>query len=190
MAIRRNRKKSHWQRRAMALGFCTLFCLGQGCYEQKVVDRDTFGPVPDGDEYEVDIYLISELAGRFLAQKKSGETVICGDFGKEGTETNTCAMPSFLFYQSPIVKDGENAGVWNPSDGDGKFVLGSESSDVVIASNGEGGNCQYTLKIRPYYDSEDEKMSGRTISYEIKAKNRKTDFNLLKKISDNNLELM
>ena len=55
----------------MALGFCTLFCLGQGCYEQKVVDRDTFGPVPDGDEYEVDIYLISELAGRFLAQKKS-----------------------------------------------------------------------------------------------------------------------
>lgn len=189
MAIRRNRKKSHWQRRAMALGFCTLFCLGQGCYEQKVVDRDTFGPVPDGDEYEVDIYLISELAGRFLAQKKSGETVICGDFGKEGTETNTCAMPSFLFYESPIVKDGENAGVWNPSDGDGKFVLGSESSDVVIASNGEGGNCQYTLKIRPYYDSEDEKMSGRTISYEIKAKYGETDFNLLKKISGNDLEL-
>ena len=189
MAIRRNRKKSHWQRRAMALGFCTLFCLGQGCYEQKVVDRDTFGPVPDSDEYEVDIYLISELAGRFLAQKKSGETVICGDFGKEGTETNTCAMPSFLFYESPIAKNGENAGVWNPSDGDGKFVLGSESSDVVITSNGEGGNCQYTLEIRPYYDSEDKEMSGRTISYEIKAKYGETDFNLLKKISGNDLEL-
>ena len=94
----------------MALGFCTLFCLGQGCYEQKVVDRDTFGPVPDGDEYEVDIYLISELAGRFLAQKKSGETVICGDFGKEGTETNTCAMPSFLFYESPVAKEGKDEG--------------------------------------------------------------------------------
>ena len=105
MAGRRNRKKSHWQRRAMALGFCTLFCLGQGCYEQKVVDRDTFGPVPDGDEYEVDIYLISELAGRFLAQKKSGETVICGDFGKEGTETNTCAMPSFPFNDSPVAQE-------------------------------------------------------------------------------------
>lgn len=189
MAIRRNRKKSHWQRRAMALGFCTSFCLGQGCYEQKVVDRDTFGPVPDGDEYEVDIYLISELAGRFLAQKKSGDTVICGDFGKEGTETNTCAMPSFLFYESPVAKDGENAGVWNPSDGDGKFVLGSESSDVVITPNGEGGNCQYTLEIRPYYDSKDEKMSGRTISYEIKAKDDKKDFNLLKETSANDLEL-
>ncbi len=186
MAIRRNRKKSHWQRRAMALGLCTLFCLGQGCYEQKVVDRDTFGPVPDGKEYEVDIYLISELAGRFLAQKKSGDTVICGDFGKEVTETNTCAMPSFLFYESPIANNGENAGVWNPSDGDGKFVLGSESSDVVITSEGKGGNCQYTLKIRPYYDSEDKEMSDRTISYEIKAKE---DLNLLKKISGKDLEL-
>ena len=169
MAIRRNRKKSHWQRRAMALGFCTLFCLGQGCYEQKVVDRDTFGPVPDGDEYEVDIYLISELAGRFLAQKKSGETVICGDFGKEGTETNTCAMPSFLFYESPVAKEGKDEGQWVPTKGDGIFSIGDEGSQIV-QTNGEVGDCNFKLTLHPYRGADNDELKEPKIEIDFSTK--------------------
>lgn len=169
MAIRRNRKKSHWQRRAMALGLCTLFCLGQGCYEQKVVDRDTFGPVPDGDEYEVDIYLISELAGRFLAQKKSGETVICGDFGKEDTETNTCAMPSFLFYESPVAKEGKDEGQWVPTKGDGIFSIGDEGSQIV-QTNGEVGDCNFKLTLHPYRGADNDELKEPKIEIDFSTK--------------------
>ncbi len=169
MAIRRNRKKSHWQRRAMALGFCTLFCLGQGCYEQKVVDRDTFGPLPDGDEYEVDIYLISELAGRFLAQKKSGETVICGDFGKEGTETNTCAMPSFLFYESPVAKDGKDEGQWVPTKGDGIFSMGDGGSQIVQIE-GKPDDCNFKLTLHPYRDADNDELKEPKIEIDFSTK--------------------
>lgn len=169
MAIRRNRKKSHWQRRAMALGFCTLFCLGQGCYEQKVVDRDTFGPVPDGDEYEVDIYLISELAGRFLAQKKSGETVICGDFGKEGTETNTCAMPSFLFYESPVAKEGMDEGQWVPTKGDGIFSIGDGGSQIVQIE-GKPDDCNFKLTLHPYRDADNDELKEPKIEIDFSTK--------------------
>lgn len=169
MAIRRNRKKSHWQRRAMALGFCTLFCLGQGCYEQKVVDRDTFGPVPDGDEYEVDIYLISELAGRFLAQKKSGETVICGDFGKEGTETNTCAMPSFLFYESPVAKEGMDEGQWVPTKGDGIFSIGDGGSKIVQIE-GKPDDCNFKLTLHPYRDADNDELKEPKIEIDFSTK--------------------
>lgn len=169
MAIRRNRKKSHWQRRAMALGFCTLFCLGQGCYEQKVVDRDTFGPVPDGDEYEVDIYLISELAGRFLAQKKSGETVICGDFGKEGTETNTCAMPSFLFYESPVAKEGMDEGQWVPTKGDGIFSMGDGGSQIVQIE-GKPDDCNFKLTLHPYRDADNDELKEPKIEIDFSTK--------------------
>lgn len=169
MAIRRNRKKSHWQRRAMALGFCTLFCLGQGCYEQKVVDRDTFGPVPDGDEYEVDIYLISELAGRFLAQKKSGETVICGDFGKEGTETNTCAMPSFLFYESPVAKEGKDEGQWMPTKGDGIFSIGDGGSQIVQIE-GKPDDCNFKLTLHPYRDADNDELKEPKIEIDFSTK--------------------
>ena len=169
MAIRRNRKKSHWQRRAMALGFCTLFCLGQGCYEQKVVDRDTFGPVPDGDEYEVDIYLISELAGRFFAQKKSGETVICGDFGKEGTETNTCAMPSFLFYESPVAKEGMDEGQWVPTKGDGIFSMGDGGSQIVQIE-GKPDDCNFKLTLHPYRDADNDELKEPKIEIDFSTK--------------------
>lgn len=169
MAIRRNRKKSHWQRRAMALGFCTLFCLGQGCYEQKVVDRDTFGPAPDGDEYEVDIYLISELAGRFLAQKKSGDTVICGDFGKEGTETNTCAMPFFLFYQSPVAKEGKDEGQWVPTKGDGIFSIGDGGSQIVQIE-GESKECNFKLTLHPYRDADNDELKEPKIEIDFSTK--------------------
>lgn len=178
MAIRRNRKKSHWQRRAMALGFCTLFCLGQGCYEQKVVDRDTFGPVPDGDEYEVDIYLISELAGRFLAQKKSGETVICGDFGKEGTETNTCAMPSFLFYQSPVAKEGKDEGQWVPTKGDGIFSIGDGGSKIVQL-DGKSNECNFKLTLHPYRDADNDELKEPKIEIDFSTKKPGKNVDLL-----------
>lgn len=176
MAIRRNRKKSHWQRRAMALGFCTLFCLGQGCYEQKVVERDTFGPVPDGKEYEVDIYLISELAGRFLAQKKSGDTVICGDFGKEDTETNTCAMPSFLFYESPIAKEGKDEGQWVPTKGDGIFSIGDGGSKIVQI---EGGDCDFKLILHPYRDADNDELKEPKIEIDFSTKKPGKNVDLL-----------
>ena len=171
MALRSIRKRSKYHRGLAALGLCAFFCTPEGCYEQPVTEREVIGALPDaeiGTTYEVDIYLLSELAGRFLAQGKSGSTVVCGKFEKE---IDGCFLPTELIYSSPTrsAEEPEKPGEWEPADGNGKI----SSDSFVYVSDGETAGlsdgkiavrltdkttCEFEMTFYPYGDRSDSLM--------------------------------
>lgn len=144
MAIKRNGKKFQWCRRVSVLSVCALMCFGQGCYDQEVVERDTFGDLPDADEYKLDIYLISELAGRFLAYEKTGERSGKLVFG-EKIDENGCRELKGIEYKEESEE---------PNNGDVDEInfdeINASSKMVNVETKLENGKCKYTIKYYPY----------------------------------------
>ena len=170
MAIKRNGKKFQWYRRVSVLSVCALICFGQGCYDQEVVERDTFGDLPDADEYELDIYLISELAGRFLAYERTGEGSGKLVFGEEKDENDCLELKGIEYKIGGNDKSDNNENKDEDKDKNKEEVhkiifdeINASSKKIEVETKEK--DCKYTIKYYPYKSDEkdEEKFNPKVV---------------------------
>lgn len=109
-----------------------------GCYEQERVEHRVYGPVPDADSYELDMYMIAELSGRFLPQRMRGSIYLC----KENEDANEDGNENGDDVKCPSDSKGWAYGF------DGEKAMTFDFDD--FSDQSKGGECQFDLIWKPY----------------------------------------
>ena len=79
-----NRQFRHISRKSALALFCLLISSSlPACYDQETVERVV--TLPNADSYSINIYFLSEFAGRLLPQKNNGEFYLCNKSDDENT---------------------------------------------------------------------------------------------------------
>lgn len=123
-----------------------------GCYEQERVEHRVYGPVPDADSYELDMYMIAELSGRFLPQRMRGSVYLC----KENEDANENGNENENENGNGNENENGNGNdVKCPSDSKG-WVYGLDGGIVRtfdfddFSDQSKDGECQFDLIWKPY----------------------------------------